>query len=150
MRIGFDMDGVLTEVSVAEWLLTGELESEAMREVISEFLHDPKLKNHPSEFLHEEDKYIIITGRAKKFRKTTERWLRKYGINPTCLFMTDVGVARDYPSIDDFFDALALGKAQYIRSECVEVFFEDSPDVVLRLRKLCPKTKIIQVGGRLK
>ena len=150
MRVGFDLDGVLADVSVAEWLLTGQLENKEMQDIITSFLHDPKLRMHPSELLHEEDDYIIITGRGERYRKITERWLRKYGISPTCLFLTNVGVAQDYPSVDDFFDALALAKAQYIRSECIDIFFEDSPDVVLRLRKLCPKARIVQVGGRLK
>lgn len=149
MRVGFDLDGVLAETTIVEWLLTSHVKDEKAQEVIREFLHVPKLKNHPSEFLHEDDEYVIITGRSKRYRKLTERWLRSHGIKCS-LFMTDVGVAKDYESIEKFFEALAKAKAQYIKSECIQVFFEDSPNVVKLLRKLCSKVRIIQIGGRIK
>lgn len=148
LRFGFDLDGVIAEVSIPVWLLTGAIKDDERRKTISRFLHYPKFRMHPRELLHEEDDYIIITGRKVEYREITEKWLKNHGINAP-LFMTDVGIARDYPTIDDFFDALALAKAQIIKSQSVDVFFEDSPEVVKKLRKLCPTTVIIQVGGRL-
>jgi len=148
MRIGFDLDGVLGDVSVVDWLLNDRVQDEKGRKIILQFLHDPKLKIHPSDLLHDTDEYIIITGRGEKYREITEKWLKKYGITGR-LFMTDVGTAKDYSSLDAYFEALAVTKARYIKSECIEVYFEDSPDTVIRLRKLCPQCKIVQVGGRL-
>lgn len=148
MRVGFDLDGVLADISVVDWLLTGQIKDEKQNKVLYQFLHDQKLLINPCELLHEKDEYIIITGRGEKYREITERWLKKYGITAP-LYMTDVGVVADYPSLDAYFEALAVTKAKYIKSECIEVFFEDSPDTVIRLRELCPKCKIVQVGGRL-
>jgi len=148
MRVGFDLDGVLAEVSTPLWLLTGLAEAE-IREVIYDFLLTPKLKFHPRQFLHEEDEYVIITGRSSKYRSLTERWLKHHGIECSSLFMCDVGVSKDYPSLSAFFNASAMAKARYIKSECIDVFFDDNPDIVARLRKLCPKVRIIQIGGRL-
>lgn len=117
---------------------------------MDEFLHWGKLKAHPREYLHEDDEYIIITGRAERFREITEKWLKSHGIETSSLFIVDVGVASDYDSIADFLEAMAQAKAKYIKSECLDVFFEDAPFVVKRLRELCPKCRIIQIGGRRK
>jgi len=151
MRIGFDLDGVITEISIVNWLLMDTVKDKKMQELIKEFLHFvPKLKYHPQEFLHEGDEYIIITGRERRFWQVTERWLKNHGIQTSSVFYTDSGTAGDYKTIEDFFNAVADGKARYIKSECIDVYFEDSPVIVSKLRKLCPKVKIIQVGRRLR
>lgn len=156
MKFGFDLDGVIAEVCIPEWLLMGQVKDEKVQETIRELLHAvPKLKFHPREFLlngtqYEGDEYVIITARARKFRDITIKWLKSHGISTSSLFFCDVGTAEMYESVEVFFDVMARKKAQYIKSECIDVFFEDSPDTVERLRKLCPKVLIIQVGGRLK
>jgi len=151
MRFGFDLDGVIAECNIPVWLLVGRIgKDNQMRKLLDEFLHFPKLRAHPREYLHEDDEYIIITGRARRYRKITLKWLKSHGISTSSVFICDVGVASDYNSIEEFFDAMAKEKARYIKSECIDVFFEDCPDVVKRLRKLCPKVRIIQIGGRLK
>lgn len=151
MRVGFDLDGVIVEYSIAKWLLVDGIKDKERRELIYFFLtSNCKLKSHPSEFLHKDDEYVIITGRAKRWRKTTKEWLKRHGINTSTLFMCNVGLPRDYSSIGVFFDAMAGAKARYIKSECLDIYFEDSPVLVEKLRKLCPKVRIIQIGGRLK
>lgn len=151
MRIGFDLDGVITEISIVNWLFMDTVKDKKKRELIKEFLHFvPKLKYHPQEFLHEGDEYVIITGRDRQFRQLTEKWLKNHGIQTSSVFYASSGTAGDYETIDDFFDVVAEKKAQYIKSECVEVYFEDSPVIVEKLRMLCPKVKIVQVGRRLR
>lgn len=151
LRIGFDLDGVIAECNVPLWLIVGRInKEEEIRKVIDEFMCFPKLRSHPREYLHEDDEYVIITGRSERFREITKKWLKSYGIQTSSLFMCSVGLLSDYGSIEKWNDALAKAKARYIKSECVDVFFEDNPKVVIRLRKLCPKVRIIQIGGRIK
>jgi len=54
-----------------------------------------------------------------------------------------------YESVEKFYEGHAIKKAEYINKYNLDVFFEDAPDIVEKLRELCPKTIIIQVGGRL-
>lgn len=119
--------------------------------MIKEYLHfTPKLKYHPQEFLFEGDEYVIITAREQQYRALTEEWLKRHGIQTSSIFYANKGRIVDYPNVDDFFNAIAKAKAQYIKSECLDVYFEDSPVLVSKLRKLCPKVKIIQVGRRIR
>jgi hypothetical protein len=39
-------------------------------------------------------------------------------------------------------------KAKALNDNNIDVFFEDAPDVVKHLRRLCKSTKIVQYGGR--
>ena len=39
-------------------------------------------------------------------------------------------------------------KAKALNDNNIDVFFEDAPDVVKHLRRLCKNTKIVQYGGR--
>jgi len=39
-------------------------------------------------------------------------------------------------------------KAKALNDNNIDVFFEDAPDVVAHLRRLCKSTKIVQYGGR--
>jgi len=81
MRFGFDLDGVIADVSIPDWLLMGQVKDEKTQEIIRQYLHAiPKLKHHPREFLHKGDDYIIITGRNRRFEEETSRWLESYGI----------------------------------------------------------------------
>jgi len=148
MRVGFDLDGVIAEAPIPVWLLTGLVENKAKRDIIYNFLHCQDLKRHPNEFLNEDDEFVIITSRSEQYRSLTERWLKVNGINCP-LKICDVGLSSDYLSLEEYFEVVAREKAKYINSECLDVYFEDSPDAVIRLRKLCPQCKIIQVGGRL-
>jgi len=150
MKAGFDLDGVIAEISIPLWLLMDQVKDQKSKDVIRQFIQIPNLKFHPNEFLHEDDEYVIITGRSRKFYDLTKRWLKTHGISTSSLFVCNVGIVSDYKSIDEYNIEMAKAKAKYINSECVEVFFEDSPEVVKLLRKFCPKTKIVQIGGRLK
>jgi len=128
----------------------GQVKDKEQQEIIRYFLHAvPKLKHHPREFLHEDDEYIIITGREIKYEEATSRWLECFGINAP-IYFCDIGGSDQFDSLDDFFDAHAKAKAKFIKALDVDVYFEDAPNIVTRLRKFCPKTIIIQVGRRIK
>ena len=49
----------------------------------------------------------------------------------------------------DWLEKVAIAKAKVINQLGLDIYFEDIPVIVVRLRELCPKTKIIQYGGRI-
>lgn len=122
------------------------------REQIEEWYYlDREPKLNPEDFLGKGDEYVIITGRSQKMAISTSDWVDKYCPNCLQLFIVDLGPAYNQTTkeVINWSKEQAKRKAKVINSEKVEVYFEDNSECVKELRKLCPKTKIIQYGGKL-
>ena len=104
---------------------------------------------HPEFYASEEDEIVIITGRKEELKNVTEKWCKKWYpqyklyILPTVTWKTEA-------EWSDWFRRVAENKAKMINELKLDVYFEDMPETVKALRKLCPNTKIIQFGGRLR
>jgi hypothetical protein len=110
-----------------------------------------KLQLNPELFLNDGDSFIIITGRSEKVRFETEWWVDKYCPNCKKLIMVDLGPSYGCTNgeVKDWSKEQARRKAEIINKEKVDVYFEDNGECVLKLRKLCPNTKIIKFGGNM-
>lgn len=105
-------------------------------------------------FARSDDEVYIVTGRNEKLRDITIEWLERY--YPTLcdnLYTTGKDGDNLYNCINQdeiikWVERRLKGKADIINTLNIDVFFDDSKEVP-KLRKLCPNTKIIQVGGQI-
>lgn len=81
---------------------------------------------------------VIITARKERYRKTTEEWLRKNDICYSGLIMLPKGVKKNR-------ETCLAHKAKFINELQLDIYFEDSPLMISGLKKLCPKTTIVDV-----
>jgi len=154
MRIGFDLDGVLAKTDIPLFRVADmSLDKEKRRDVYNwKFKLSETLLNPIDLILFEEDEYYIITSRDSVSREITERWVKMYCPHCKELIMLDSGLPDKNASVEEvmaWVERMADDKAKVINERKIEVYFEDSPTIVRKLRKLCPNTKIIQYGGRI-
>jgi ADP-heptose:LPS heptosyltransferase len=151
MRLGFDLDSVLCNSDITMLRMIDQMTPE-QREAIEEWYYlDREPKLNPEDFISDEDEYVIITGRSEKMRDVTVDWVEKYCANCLQLFIVDLGPAYNCTTkqVANWSKEQAKRKAKIINQEKVEVYFEDNSECVKELRKLCPKCKVVQFGGKL-
>lgn len=147
MRIGFDLDGVIADLDITLFRLIRyvefpreEIENRFKQSYFGEL--SLRVNWNPEEMLAVGDEYHIITARhSMSDNNITLEWCRKF-----CPNAKSVNIVGQHGNT---WSESAGAKAEKINELGVEVFFEDDPRLVKRLRELCHETKIIQVGGRL-
>ena len=145
MKIGFDLDGVLIEDS--DSILWAMMNKDL--QLIELFIKCLKPSIHPSMFLHDNDIAFIITARQPELKILTVRWCIKHYPSIHVAFAATPPWT-DYSDWKRWFKEVARQKAKIINNLNLDVYFEDMTNTVDELRELCPNTKIIQYGGRLK
>ncbi len=141
LRIGFDIDGVLTDMKGSSWAL--RIKDENLTQL---FCGEARPLLNPKLFLHEDDEIFIITARSKNLREITQKWCDKYfpGVS---IYQVDVKAWKSSDDWKGWFEEVARSKAKLINVLGLDVYFEDQPKTVTKLRELCPRTTIIQYGG---
>lgn len=153
MKVGFDIDGVVLTQDLFALRSIDLATDQALKGELSKFYYlSRRILLNPLDFLAEEDELFLITGRNKSYKQLkefTEKW-KEQRFPKATLILTNHDVKEDTVHIDNFFVKHAKLKAHFINKLGIDVYFEDTPEIVEELRKLCPRTKIIQYGGRLK
>jgi len=150
MKIGFDLDGVLCEINVAFLRMIDNfpLSKEKIRE-ISELWYYREVKPllNPIMIMAPNDKGYIITSRMSYLREITEEWVKKYCPNLE-LHLLGLSQCPDNPKeVKAWINNMTECKAKKIKELGIELFIDDSPEVVIDLRKL--GVVALQWGGRL-
>lgn len=101
---------------------------------------------NPLDYLADDDKLFLITGRSKDVELLTKKWADKYFPSAT-LIVTKIADAGNNP-LKDWYALQAEGKAKYLNDLKIDVYFEDCPEIASKLRELCPNTKVIKYGSR--
>jgi len=149
LRVAFDIDGVILDIDLGliraiDFIHNKEEEQEATR--FYYVCRRPLL--NPLDFLHEDDELYIITGRDEKFREITEKWAKRYFPSAKLIVL-----GHEEPTGDTIFEEWyvkqARRKAKALIENQIDIYFEDTAPVVRELRMMCPKTKIVQYGGRV-
>ena len=81
---------------------------------------------------------FIITARKERYRKCTMEWLADNHVLYSGLFMLQSKVEKNKENC-------LAHKAKFINGLGIDLYFEDSEAMIKGLRKLCPKTQIIDV-----
>jgi hypothetical protein len=144
MKIGWDLDGCLAQQDVIQVCQTRNLpELKAM-------YYGCLLPNtNPQLYANEDDEIVIITGREESLRDITETWCKRW-FPQYKLIMAPTLPWKDESEWQVWFERVAENKAKQINELKLDIYFEDMPETVKALRKLCPNCKIIQFGGRIK
>lgn len=144
MKIGFDLDGVITRSAVEIWILAKK--DIELKKLFTATLRPVLL---PQMFAAEGDELCIITAREEELREVTADWCHKYFPNIPLhqVILSRWKSQRDW---DLWRERIAVSKAKIINKLELDVYIEDIPQTVHRLRELCPNTKIIQYGGRVR
>jgi hypothetical protein len=148
MNLGFDIDGVILAIDLFALRFIDNMKDNALRSELSRFYYyERPFQLNPLDFISDDDKLFLITGRNKLYQDITERWAKKYYPSAT-LVVLDHEEPKAETIIEDWFVKQARVKSKALKKYKIDVYFEDTPQVVRELRKLCPETKIIQYGGR--
>jgi len=153
MRIGFDLDGVVTKTSIALFRTADRLGKEASTDVYNWKFKENKMLLNPIDFMvFEDDEFYIVTSRTNEAREITEKWVNRYCPHVKKLVMLNDDIPDENATqkeIMEWLEQMAKSKAKVINEENIEVYFDDSPYIVKKLRKLCPNCKVINYGGRI-
>lgn len=144
MKIGFDLDGVLCDTDMnflrlLERVPPFEGDLERKMEFEAWYFNERRPLLNPEDFLSEGDEYYVITGRDREAHtEVTERWCSKFTPNAKGVYC--VG---EYPG------PVEEGKAKKIVELGLDLYFDDHPVSVRKLREALPSSvKVIQYGGR--
>ena len=148
MRIAFDLDGVVLNLDLAILRWLNYIKDEHIRDdIMKYYCYHKTIQLNPLDYIAEGDELYFITGRDPILSDITQKWTRKY-FPMANLIMVQV----EQPTIEvsiDWLDQQAKGKAVVINEKQIDVYFDDNPSVVAKLRQMCPNTKIIKYGGRI-
>ena len=151
MKIGFDLDGVLCEINIGLLRIIDNLTGSAKTTAEEWYYRQRPTLLNPENYTTKEDEYYIITCRPRTYNDITIEWAEKYCPNAKNLFIIGKGTLdqNEPQKVIDWLNINAEEKAQTINLLKLEVFFEDSPTIVSKLRLLCPNTKTVCYGGRI-
>jgi hypothetical protein len=152
MLIGFDLDGVLCDYDDTLMHLLWRLPDDEQR--VSElhyFSHRRPLMD-PTLLCHGDDEFHVITGRNQGLRDVTLRWCAKHVPGAAGVHVVGGRPMYNWPvgereGLDPEFSL--KGKRDKILELGVEVFFDDNPGAVRRLREMLPGVAVVQYGGEL-
>ena len=139
MKIGFDLDGVLCDIDQLHLhLIRGNTTLEKVYYYTRRQLVDPYL------WLHTDDEGVIITSRPYGLKGITMEWMKSHGIR------LPLHQEEACPAVPPDWDGIARWKADIINREKIDLYIDDNPELVARLRKLCKNAVILQYGARSK
>jgi len=127
---------------------------EISRDVYKWKFRTSKLLLNPIDFLLlPEDEYFIITSREEIARDITEKWIKQYCPTAVELIMLDDDIPdmnAGEEEVRAWIIRMAESKAKVIKEKKIEIYIDDSPTLVKKLRELCPEAKIVLYGGRIR
>lgn len=141
MKIGFDLDGVLTDADTSLYrfiyYLLKEKDPKLYDFLRSTYFNELRPLYNPELFLADGDEYYIITGRHSPIDDgVTMDWCEKHCPNNKGVFLVGgEGISS------------RVAKAEKIRELGIEVYFDDDPNIVRHLREALPDVTVIQIGG---
>lgn len=136
--LGFDLDGVLCDISLIDLTMIhkhGDVDA-------NYYYIERKPLLNPKMFMHEYDKAVCITARPSQFHKITKRWMKKHYPNiPVYFFDVDLHWSEK--------GAVAAAKVEYLKELGVQVYYDDDPEIIQNMRAIEENIMFIQYGGRL-
>jgi hypothetical protein len=142
-RIGFDLDGTLCDQD-NNALSCVELRKDST--LLLEYFRKRKPQMNPMQYASIWDELFTITARPTIAQQITRAWHSTYFPHLKLIFAS-IEPCGEHDKFLDFAVNMAKAKSTKINELKIEVYFEDVPQVVDQLRKLCPTTKTIQYGG---
>ena len=112
---------------------------------------------NPSLFLHRDDEYYIITGRGKHLTDLTLEWCKRHFPGAKEVFVVgpsqeeyNKAATHDDPKFwQQYLENAVMKKVDKIKELELDVYIDDNPTNVKKLREELPHVTIIQYGGRL-
>ena len=158
MKIAFDLDGVVLHQEMYSLKAIDSCKNEQERsELMRCYYSHRSIQLNPVDFLADDDELFFVTGRSVLVEDLTKKWAKKYFPMATVIATRTILPSSDSDLMTKNYVndrnkewglIQAERKAKALNDNNIEVFFEDSPDVVKHLRRLCKRTKIVQYGGR--
>ncbi len=149
--IGFDLDGCLSDTNSIELRLIDQNPDPKERDFQYElFYRQNKPIFFAKEFMHEDDRGIIITARDgtdPKLVKLTQRWVGKYFPEFELVFAGQDPTLKDRGLWREWQEDIVERKVKIIREKGVYVYFDDSPTIIEGLRDR--GIVAMQFGGRI-
>jgi hypothetical protein len=146
MKLGFNIDGVIAEQDLAA-LLKASDDLQRTSKVIEYFASRKPLLNSLHFVNPVYDEIYVITSREDCAKEITVQWCSKHLPNYIKLFFACVPKWKKQSELPDWFRQVAIEKAIIINNLQLDIYFEDIPKVVMKLREMCPATKIINYRG---
>ena len=149
LKIGFDFDGVLCSLDTPMLIWIASYKNKEVAKMMEEWYYrDQKSLLDANLFLSDEDEMFIITGRPKYLYDISKIWVDKFYPKAHLELVGEQTMSNSPKDKNKWFNH-AECKAKRINELELDVYFDDEPETINDLRKLCPNTKIIKYGGRV-
>jgi hypothetical protein len=144
------LDGVIAEIDLFKLRsIDFETREETRKELESWYYKTCKVQFDPSLLALPEDEIIIITSRDEPIKEITYTWLKKHNIPYNKIIFAHLPPGNYIGgSLTEWFKRMAELKAKILKEEQIDIYFEDTPQVVRFLRELCPSISIVVYGDR--
>jgi hypothetical protein len=149
--IGMDIDGVVAKIDLFKLRTIDFCKDENVKKELERWYYSTaEVGINPIDYVMSDDKVILLTSRPERLNKITVQWLQQHCIWYHVLeHVSHEAGANMGDKLQKWFEVQASKKAELINKLGIEVYFEDTPEVVVELRKLCKNCKVIQYGDRL-
>lgn len=149
MRIAFDIDGIIADIDIFQLrAIDFEERPKVKKELIKWYYNNRKVQLRPILFKYDYDGIYIITSRYSDLEEITRKWLKNNNIYYDKLIFVH-HKPETVMDLEDWYKRQARKKANILKENEIDVYFEDTPSTVKYLREFCPNVKIIQYGGRI-
>ncbi len=143
IKIGFDLDGVLCDIDLRA---LDHKELRRNNDLLIEYFRKRKPQLNPLHFTSIWDEVFTITSRPVIAHDITRQWHSHYFPQVKLIFAS-IEPRNENESFLEFAINMAKEKAKIINELQIDVYIEDTLQVVQQLRELCPQTKIIHFTG---
>jgi len=148
-RIAFDLDGVIADVDIFQLRLADFEERPKIKKELNKYYYSTrKVQLRPILLKHEDDEIYIITSRYNDLEEITRKWLKSNNIYYDKLIFVHHKPEATI-DLEDWYKMQAKKKADVLKENKIDVYFEDTPSTVKYLRQFCPNIKILQYGDRI-
>lgn len=151
MKIAFDLDGCVLHQNLGLLRVLnviGKDNKEMNDELMKYYCSQLDMNFNPLDFIADGDELSFITGRAPSVEQLSITWAKKY-FPMAKITVTKIQDANNkQEEMVDWYSLQAEAKAKVINADKIDVYFDDCPEIVSRLRKLCSNCKVIKYGNR--
>lgn len=145
IKLAFDLDGVLREADIGFFRLCQDLGWKKTEEALYlKSITKMKPLLNPFLFATKNDEVYVVTNATKEWSVNLKKgWIKHFLGDRVKVIITQVGGSWG----KEYVDAVAEEKIKLMEKEGIEVYFDDDPAVVRKMRELTDKIKVLRYGS---
>jgi len=145
IRIGFDLDGVICDISVTTLRMIDQVDEEKKLMLEKWYYKERVPLLNPNLIMANDDEAFVITARPSYLATITKQWMRKYYPGIPVIILG----CKSAPKSDlrCWWKSIIDEKVKAIKKLRIDLYIDDSPEIVKELRRR--GINCLQYGGLL-